>query len=149
MSEKSYQAVESPALSKYGQKRYVIVNIDTGETLDDAQGYGYKTPQKAYAAYAYKTRDKSKDTEIRERHSILRQWAKDNKQFVSLMDQIAFEIAKGSWGPDDVFDAKMVRTLLKDNGYDDLPFTAGELLKAWEKDFYHKELKSDKKKKRR
>lgn len=33
--------------------RYVIINSETGEVLDDAQGYGYRTPQKAYAAYSY------------------------------------------------------------------------------------------------
>lgn len=37
-----------------------IVSVDTGEVLDDAQGYGYKTAQKAYAGYSYKNRDKSK-----------------------------------------------------------------------------------------
>ena len=38
--------------------RYRIVSIEIGQILDDAQGYGYRTPQKAYAGYAYKTRDK-------------------------------------------------------------------------------------------
>lgn len=49
---------------------------------------------------------------------------------MNLMDEIAFEIAKGSWGPDDKFDAKLVRQMLKEN---DLKpdFTAGELLKVW------------------
>ena len=41
--------------------RYHIVSVDTGEVLDDAQGYGYKTAQKAYVGYSYKNRDKSKD----------------------------------------------------------------------------------------
>lgn len=30
---------------------YIIVDTETGEILDDAQGYGYKTVKKAYAAY--------------------------------------------------------------------------------------------------
>ena len=45
------------------EMRYCIVSTDTGEVFDDAQGYGYKTAQKAYAAFAYKNRDKSKDKE--------------------------------------------------------------------------------------
>lgn len=40
--------------------RYRIVSTETGEILDDAQGYGYKSAQKAYAAYAYKHRDKKR-----------------------------------------------------------------------------------------
>ena len=34
--------------------RYIIIDEDTGEVIDDAQGYGYKNKQKAYAAYNYK-----------------------------------------------------------------------------------------------
>ena len=45
------------------EMRYCIVSTETGEVLDDAQGYGYRTAQKAYSAYAYKTRDKTKDKE--------------------------------------------------------------------------------------
>lgn len=36
--------------------RYYIVSTATGKALDDAQGYGYKTAQKAHAAYTYKKR---------------------------------------------------------------------------------------------
>lgn len=43
--------------------RYFIVSTETGEVIDDAQGYGYKTAQKAYAGYAYKKRDRGKDAE--------------------------------------------------------------------------------------
>ncbi|MBQ7428368.1 hypothetical protein [Butyrivibrio sp.] len=45
------------------EMRFCIVSTDTGEVLDDAQGYGYKTAQKAYAGYSYKNRDKSEDKE--------------------------------------------------------------------------------------
>ena len=43
--------------------RYIIIDKETGEVLDDAQGYGYKTKRNAYACYGYKNRDKSKDHE--------------------------------------------------------------------------------------
>ena len=44
---------------KYGipnmtETRYVLVDTDTGEIVDDAQGYGYDTAQKAQRAYRYK-----------------------------------------------------------------------------------------------
>lgn len=39
---------------KITEKRYVIADTETGEILDDAQGYGYKTAQGAYKAYGYK-----------------------------------------------------------------------------------------------
>lgn len=34
--------------------RYVLADRATGVTVDDNQGYGFKTPQKAYAAHWYK-----------------------------------------------------------------------------------------------
>jgi hypothetical protein len=46
---------------KEGEKRFCIISTETGEILDDAQGYGYRTPQKAYAAYRYKTRITSQE----------------------------------------------------------------------------------------
>ena len=51
---KNIKVVEYSALSRFCDKRYVVVDADTGEVLDDAQGYGYKTVRKAYAAYYYK-----------------------------------------------------------------------------------------------
>lgn len=110
--------------------RYCIVSNETGEVLDDAQGYGYRTAQKAYAAYAYKTRDKSKDKEKADKKKHIQQWMKKHKGFVKAMNDTAFEIAKGSWGPDDEFDAKQVKEML-DNFELKPDFTAGELLRVW------------------
>ena len=122
--------VRSEALSSKYESRFVVIDKDTGKVLDDAQGYGYKTPQKAHAAWAYKTRDKSKDAEKAARRKHIQKWLKEHKDFQKAMDTFAFEIAKGSWGPDDTFDAKLVKEMLKDM---DVDFTASELLRVWEK----------------
>ena len=122
--------VKSEALSDNYDIRYVVVDKDTGEVLDNAQGYGYRTVQAAYKAWAYKTRDRSKDKEKAQRRKEIRSWMKQHKGFVEAMDTFAFEIAKGSWGAEDKFDAKFVKKMLKDNGIAP-DFTAGELLKVW------------------
>lgn len=119
----------SPAYDTF-EMRYCIVSTDTGEVLDDAQGYGYKTAQKACSAYAYKTRDKSKDKERAAKKKHIEQWMKDNKSFVRLMDDYAFQIAKGTMAPNDKFDAKFIKDLLKEQGLE-TDFTASELLKVW------------------
>lgn len=36
------------------RQRYVIINLETGEILDDANGWGYKTPQSAHRGFSYK-----------------------------------------------------------------------------------------------
>lgn len=128
--ERKVAAVLSPSLSGPYDKRYVITDTETGEVVDDAQGYGYKSAQKAYAAYGYKNRDRSKDAEKLQKKQRIKKWMKEHKSFVRSMDQVAFEIAKGSWGPDDRFDAKLVKEMLKGAGLE-TDFTASELLNVW------------------
>lgn len=62
MIEKNYKAVYSKSLSNQFDQRFVIVQLDTGEVLDDAQVYGYKSKPKAYKAYAYKRKQRKKDS---------------------------------------------------------------------------------------
>lgn len=75
----SIKVVESPRLSKQYDKRYEIVDADTGEVLDNAQGYGYKDIRGAYVAWGYKHRDKKKDAEKRKRYAAARAWLKQHK----------------------------------------------------------------------
>jgi hypothetical protein len=50
------KVIESDILSVKYNKRYVIVDEDTGELIDDAQGYGFKKKKNAWACYKYKIR---------------------------------------------------------------------------------------------
>ena len=83
--------IESEKLSNEYDRRYVVIDKDTGEILDDAQGYGYKSAQKAHAAYAYKTRDKSKDAEELAKKKHILKWLKEHKDFTGLMEGVAFD----------------------------------------------------------
>lgn len=62
-----------------------------------------------------------------------KKWCKENKSFIRDLDQFAFEIVKGSWGPEDKVDTAFIKKMLKDYGYENLPFTASELLIFWQK----------------
>lgn len=57
---------------------------------------------------------------------------KEHKDFVEAMDTYAFEIAKGSWGPEEKFNAAFVNKMLKDFGLKP-NFSAGELIRVWKK----------------
>jgi ribonuclease HI len=46
-------AVESPELSNQSQTRYVLIDEDTGEVLEDCNGYGFKSEEKTMASYRY------------------------------------------------------------------------------------------------
>lgn len=62
---------------KVKESRYRIVDTETGEILDDAQGYGYKTAQNAHKAWYYKNNRKS----IEKDKKIFREFLKNNKKF--------------------------------------------------------------------
>lgn len=113
--------------------RYAIKDMESGEIVDDAQGYGYKSAQKAYAGWSYKNRDKSRDTEKADKEIIISKWMKQNRSFIRLLNVLAFEVAKGSHAPDDKVDVNFIRQLLKENGYKDLPFTARDLYNYWQR----------------
>jgi len=55
MTAAAVKVVVSAALSYRFDKRYVVVDGATGEVVDDAQGYGYKSAQNAHRAHAYKS----------------------------------------------------------------------------------------------
>lgn len=131
--ERNYEVVKSEELSTRYDERYIVISRDTRETLDDAQGYGYKSVRKAYAAYAYKTRTPEQKAAKEKKDAVLKKWCKENKSFIRDLDQFAFEIAKGSWGPEGKVDTAFIKKMLKDYGYEDLPFTAKELLIFWQK----------------
>lgn len=111
--------------------RFCIIDTETGEIVDDAQGYGYKTAQNAYKAWGYKNRDKSKDAEKEEKRKLVRNWMKEHKAVIRTLETYEFEIeCKGSWGPRDHFNAEFVRKQLEEWGYQDLPFSTKDLIDA-------------------
>lgn len=54
------KVIKNEKLSEPWEPRFVIVDEATGNVLDDAQGYGYTSAEKAHKAWAYKTNRKTK-----------------------------------------------------------------------------------------
>ena len=112
-NKRNVRVVKSEALSNLYEWRFVVVDVDTGEILDNAQGYGYKTKQKAMAAWNYKTRDRSKDAAKKAKERLIKDWMQHHKGFVDAMGQYCIEIeCKRSWGPEDKFDASLLLSLV-------------------------------------
>lgn len=63
-SKQPYHAVLSKRLSKPNDDRYLVLDRETGEILDDAQGYGYKSKLKAYKAYGYKLKRQKENKQL-------------------------------------------------------------------------------------
>lgn len=80
--------VKSESLSKEYEPRFVIVD-DAGVILDDAQGYGYTSMEKAHRAWAYKTNKKS-----RKRSKWRKRWWARHEEFSCEIADLEFRIAK-------------------------------------------------------
>lgn len=122
------KVVKSVSLSNYSDTRFVVVNAETGEIVDDAQGYGYKTIQGAYKAWAYKTRDRSKDAEKKKRQQQIKSFLKEHKGLADAIEMASWDAVHD--GVD--FDSNTVKQILKSMGIE-TEFKPSEILKVWEK----------------
>ena len=68
-------------------ERYIIIDEDTGEILDDAQGYGYKTKQGAYKAYYY---NQNKEKIIKDSLLIVEWWDKHMSLYDTICDDLFY-----------------------------------------------------------
>lgn len=66
MIEKNLDITVIKKGSNEWDNRYAIFNTDTGEIVDDCNGYGYTSPNKAWSAYGYKNRDEEEKKKIYE-----------------------------------------------------------------------------------
>ena len=85
-----YIIAKSAKLSKRYEPLYVIFNKETGEILDDANGYGYKTGQAAHKDWAYKSKPKEEKDKQNKQHLIIMNWIKENKKVVSRLEDLCF-----------------------------------------------------------
>ena len=62
MTDRFYEAVYSEKLSQErGDIRFIIIDQDTGEILDDANGWGYRSARNAYRRFGYTQSSFQKD----------------------------------------------------------------------------------------
>ena len=115
---------EKPA--EFGaETRYVIIDSDTGEIFDDAQGYGYKTAQKAYAAFCWKKKTPEEHAEIEQKKQSVREWCKKHKSVVTDIEMIMFDSIKNG----EQYTLQEIEEVVPENLRSEMPFTIRELLK--------------------
>lgn len=122
--------IPSKKLPKSYGTRYIVIDAETGITLDDAQGYGYKTKRNAYAAYAYKYAHLGVDDGERAKKARILAWLRKNKGFVEALEYYEKEVLKRSWNPMAKVDAKYIQGLL-DEYEADADITGWEVLQIW------------------
>lgn len=104
------------------EDRYVVVDKDTGEILDDAQDYGFKTAEKAYKCFHYKHRSQ----EQKDKEKVILEWITNHKDFVSNLEDVEFyQLKEGG-----TLSSKIVADLFKESGLN-VNFTAKEFLAVY------------------
>jgi len=75
-------------ISSDGKGRFVIINKNTKDVIDDAQGYGYKTKEGANKCLWYLFKG-GKDT-IENQKNLYLKWKQENKEMYKRIDDILF-----------------------------------------------------------
>lgn len=130
-----YKIVVSEELSTDTKTRYVIVDSETNELLDDADGVGFKTEKKALAKINWtldsEARQEAKRRklakEIEEKSKKADQWMVDHKDFITEVEARAFRIMRKRDPEFTYFSLNVVSKMLHEAGFKDLPFTGKEL----------------------
>ena len=114
-------AVRDEKRSRPWDVRFVLVDTDSGKVVDDAHGWGYHTPDNAYASWRWQCRtlggQNSRDQLARKE---VRRFRTSHKEF---MDQLKRRIKEGGC------DVPAVGQMLREAGFRDLDFTAADLLR--------------------
>jgi carboxylesterase type B len=120
------RVVASAALSSNFDKRYVVVDEATGEVVDDAQGYGYKSAQNAHRAHAYKSMPPKKKRQRDAAKRQVQRWCAQHPEFMQHVEQSMFYAMKDG---QNVTEAD-VRAILAEHGLE-LPFWFKDLMRHW------------------
>lgn len=90
MENLTFRIVKRPANKNSNpwerEDRWDIVDFETGEIIDDAQGYGYKSQQKAAKAGWWKFKGGKGKTKTEEK--IVKVWMSNNAKYVDEYEEI-------------------------------------------------------------
>lgn len=123
--EQTWTVIEDTNLSedKYN-KRYIIIDKETGEILDNAQGYGYKSKQNAYKCYNYKLKHKKPKQHSKKTKQIVNNLINRHQPIFDQLSDILFHAAKENKEITD----KQIKQFLTDNNIE-LPCAYNEFMR--------------------
>lgn len=109
----------------YTEYRYIIIDSDTGEVFDDAQGYGYKTAQKAYAAFSWKKQSHDELVAIDVLKHTVHDWCSSHSEIVKDIQYAMFEAIKNN----DCYSVEEIAQLIPEDDKHEMSFSVKDLLK--------------------
>lgn len=114
------------------ETRYQIIDAATGKVLDDAQGYGYRTPQKAHAAWAYKHPNKNSSRPNKSMERKIRRWMSNHEEFCSDLENYCVDLWKETQGKHGFPSAKELQKFLQEKD-PEISFTATQFRWVWQR----------------
>lgn len=131
--EKEFLVVEDSTLSSPWDRRYIVISKETGEVLDDAQGYGYKSKPKAYAAWAWKNRTQEQVETNKQVTKAIEKWTKANKSVVTDLENALFYALKDR--EEFKLTVKNITKFFQEQGInvESLPFSVKDFIKWFKK----------------
>ena len=125
------KAVSNILLATEDNLHFEIINEKNGVVLDDNNGFGYTSAEKAYRAYAYRNRDTSKDVQKEIVKEKILGWLDNHTEFEKLMVYEYLMIVPKSEETGVKFNTAYMRKRLKDEGLTVENFKVGDLFKIW------------------
>ena len=99
-----YTVIKSEELSDFYDPRYIVVDTETGEIVDNAQGYGYRSKEKAFKAWSYKQNLKKNKARDKQLKLEVKSFVKKHKGVFDHLEDALFEATKCG---DDVSDKEI------------------------------------------
>lgn len=79
---------------KHTETRYIVVDEETGEVLDDAQGYGYKSAANAHRGYSYHKKPKKQQNAIKKSKKNAKKWLEKHPEVADSADDMFLRAEK-------------------------------------------------------
>ncbi len=83
--DRRIQVVLSEEMSGVNDPRYMIVDSYSYEIIDSCQGVGYRSKEKAMAAYFYQENQKDLEWQKEIKREFLCRWFQENYLFIALL----------------------------------------------------------------
>ena len=119
----TYEAIPFTPVGETEEDRFCIVNKETGEIADDAQGWGYTSPEKAYIAFKFRHNPRARAYQQKKKQA--KKWLDQHPDFRDKLVDDIFHFKKSHVA----YTAENLEALLREFNLES-PYSAKDILEA-------------------
>ena len=79
---------------KHTETRFIVIDEETGEVLDDAQCYGYKSAANAHRGYSYHKKPKKQQDAIKRQKKTAKRWLDKHPEVADSINDMFLQAEK-------------------------------------------------------